>query len=183
MWQIDKLFFHKGYKCVVILADMGHRCGYVGVGPANPLYNIDLSKDIKSPELLQEIKSSKIGKRGIIDVFCWDGEKTRLSLLFDVHGGLTYSGSSNRYPTNQIDPLWWFGFDCAHAGDAKDWDALHRFIPKEKYQATKEVYDMFPRSSDMARSTNYVIDECKSLAEQIDCVSNILQQTRIQIEA
>lgn len=39
----------------------------------------------------------------------------------DVHGGLTYAEktlpTADREATADFDPVWWFGFDCAHAWD------------------------------------------------------------------
>lgn len=35
-----------------------------------------------------------------------------LYAVTDVHGGLTYASTWEDYPG-----IWWFGFDCAHAGD------------------------------------------------------------------
>ena len=57
--------------------------------------------------------------------------------IFNVHGGITFSG-----------PLqgdeWWFGFDCAHHGDATMY-------------TTHGIF----------RDLDFVINECESLATQI----------------
>jgi hypothetical protein len=68
---------------------------------------------------------------------------------FSVHGGITYwgGGSNSSYPIPSN--LWWFGFDCDHAGDAridKDDDLL--------------LYGI-------VRDLDYVVAECEKLAEQI----------------
>ena len=75
------------------------------------------------------------------DLYGKDAFDTKDESLWDisVHGGLTYSegGEINKYPVESID-TWWFGFDTAHYWDTKN--------PK---------------------STEYCINECKKLAEQL----------------
>lgn len=36
---LEKSFEYIGYKCVVLMTEMGHRCGYVGIPKGNSLYN------------------------------------------------------------------------------------------------------------------------------------------------
>lgn len=182
MFRTESVFFHKGYKCVVVFTSMGHRCGYVAVTPDHPLFGLSYSQDIKSPELLQELKSSTIGKKSIIDLFCWDGEETRLSLLVNVHGGITYSGLSHHstFPMNQFDKAWYFGFDCAHLGDGKDLYLASHYFGQNRMASRIEWENRFP-SYEPARSLQYVEDECKSMAEQLDCIKEVLMQTRTQI--
>jgi hypothetical protein len=181
-YRIESLFFHKNLKCVVTFSNGGYRCGYVGISPEHPLFGIAYNTDIKSPELLQELKESTQGKRNIIDIFCWDGEQTTPSMLFDVHGGITYSEKGNRYPCLQVDPIWWFGFDCAHYDDGKDWPTRARYfvpkIPDYVYEIERQYL-----TDEIVRTKEYVIQECRNLAEQLDCVGELLKQTRLQIGA
>lgn len=37
---LEKSFEFAGYTCVVLMTEMGHRCGYVGIPKDNRLYNI-----------------------------------------------------------------------------------------------------------------------------------------------
>lgn len=37
---LEKSFEYAGYKCVVLMTEMGHRCGCVGIQKDNRLYNI-----------------------------------------------------------------------------------------------------------------------------------------------
>lgn len=71
----------------------------------------------------------------------------------DVHGGLTYSSAA--FGADKDDPRdgdgWWFGFDCAHAGDGNIEDDPRWPRP-----------DRGP-----ARSQEYVEQECESLAAQL----------------
>lgn len=40
-YVVEKIFDYKGYKCAVVMQDMGHRCGYVGVPKGHELYGKD----------------------------------------------------------------------------------------------------------------------------------------------
>ena len=70
----------------------------------------------------------------------------------DVHGGLTYARTEE-------DGLLWYGYDCAHIGDARDvnlMDAEHKaFFTK--------LWD----DEGVVRSLDYCINECESLATQL----------------
>ena len=37
-YKVERDWHHEGLRCVVVLADLGHRCGYVGVPKSHPLY-------------------------------------------------------------------------------------------------------------------------------------------------
>ena len=156
---------HKSYLekmsfiAVVIMMSMGHRCGYVGIPTNHPLYGSSYSKHCKCIEkFLIPVRNSPIDKRGILPVFCWDGERTSPDIIFNVHGGITYSNGYNDYPIETKD-IWWFGYDCGHAGDAKDL----RFVKKE----IREIEEKFPIPGEI-RSLNYCISECESLAKQLN---------------
>ena len=79
-----------------------------------------------------------------------------------VHGGLTYARScGGDYPV-EADGVWWFGFDCAHYDDAKDWS-----IMDDKH---KEVYRTLPDLSfegSVVRDLSFCVAECESLARQL----------------
>lgn len=81
----------------------------------------------------------------------------------DVHGGLTYSGGGKTYPA-ESEKLWWFGYDCAHLGDARD--------PELMQGEYKKLYDKgllreLDFEGDMVRSLGYCVSECESLAKQL----------------
>lgn len=61
-----------------------------------------------------------------------------------VHGGITWSRGIS--PQAIETDSWWFGFDCAHAGD---------------------VTAYFSGPNDVYRTEEYVMAECKSLAKQL----------------
>jgi len=132
---------HEGLRCVGIMTSMGHRCGYVGVDDTHPLFGFKYTSTLPK-ELLpmwEKIKTKPAGKRCIIDIFCCDMKNPEVGILFDVHGGITYSGSSeDKYPVESDKKLLFFGFDCSHTDDQYD--------PK---------------------SQEYVEAECLSLAQQL----------------
>lgn len=87
----------------------------------------------------------------------------------DVHGGLTYSNNDKTYPTESND-LWWFGYDCAHLGDARD-PNLMRDEYKEIYN--KGILRNF-FEGETIKTLEYCINECESLSTQL---SNVKEQT------
>lgn len=70
----------------------------------------------------------------------------------DVHGGLTYAGNGVVDAGEDRD-LWWFGFDCAHAGDVS---------PGLGTPFTDGVY----------RDIEFVTSECETLARELQEVGN-----------
>lgn len=164
---IEREFEHAGYKCIVIFGAIGHRCGYVGIPKNHPLYGKDYSDYL-------EIKKSDVGDREVSGIFpllgaCMDeDERIRIEAYFQCHGGITYAGGGEHsdYPIES--DLWWFGFDCGHAGDKSDLDyAIQKFPGHIKeYQLRKIVESKYP-IDDVIRTEEYVADECKNLAEQL----------------
>lgn len=138
-YTVEKDYQYSGCRCVVIMTSMGHRCGYIGINKSHPLYGAHYSK---KSEILQSrlewLKNQEIGKRGIIPTFCWDGKSVSPEILFEVHGGITFSngGEKSEYPVESN--LWWFGFDCAHLDD-----------------------------NPVRCNTAYCVEECNSLAKQL----------------
>jgi hypothetical protein len=110
------------------------------------LFGVEYNEDAPVlREAWEKAKEEPIGKRGIIPLFCADGDKAQPELVFNVHGSLTYSKLGNGYPTKSDG--WWFGFDCGHADD------------KSRYC-----------NWGIMRTEEYVVAECESLAEQLAAV-------------
>ncbi len=101
-----------------------HRCGYVAIDKNHPLYGIKYDEEC---DLIKQVPS----------------------VIFNVHGGLTYSGSGRL----MNDDFWWFGFDCVHSGDAR----------------IDDIYDQnkFSGYGAIVRTREYVEKECESLAQQL----------------
>jgi len=88
-------------------------------------------------------------------------------LDFDVHGGITYGGSSKEYPIPSETERFWLGFDCAHYNDAKDMNLLRELASPESYQYQVKIDLEYPINDQVVRTTQYVEDELKSLGDQI----------------
>jgi len=97
--------------------------------------------------------SHRCGYVGLPPEHPWHGLDYSSDTLYhiEVHGGLTYAGSSPGYPAEH-DGLWWLGFDCAHSGDgiiAGGRGAL-------EYKHGNPI-----------RTEEYVVAECELLALQL----------------
>lgn len=143
-----------GLRAVCLLATGRHRCGYVEVPPGHPLHGVGYSEETS---VLVVDPNMPIGKRGPIlaltaGVGAADGKLRRSpDVAFDCHGGLTYAGGGKGYPVESDG--WWFGFDCAHAGDG--------FLDDSFF------------SDGPVRTEEYVVDECESLAAQIVAATGV----------
>lgn len=172
MYNVESDFVYKGYRCIGTFGDMGHRCGYVGLPKGHPLYRMQY--DDKLNITYNDIASNSIGKRSPIQIFSLIGsepeDKVSLSFYFDVHGGITYEGGGqdSKYPIES--DLWWLGFDCGHAGDGRDLDLVEQLWGddehiKSRLKIEREFQLNFP--DDVIRTKEYVVEECKSLVDQI----------------
>jgi hypothetical protein len=93
-----------GLPCLVNRGPSGAWCGYVGVPPSHPAYEVDYD-----------------------DVYELAGGYPDGYDRISVHGGLTYSRHCAHGPEEssichvpepgEPDNVWWLGFDCAHSGD------------------------------------------------------------------
>lgn len=151
-----------GLRAVVLMTSMGHRCGYVGVPAGHPLHGSSYSKP--SPALVPVDENTQIGKRSLFAVLASVMDVDRMQapeMVFDVHGGLTYSDNSSIYPAPS-DGLWWFGYDCGHHGDSPSDD----YIDEQRGRYPDKPY-MWPERDGVHRSLSYCAAECESLARQI----------------
>ncbi len=149
----DELFWTDeatGYRCRLWRNSRGgHLCGYVAVPESHPLHGISYSAVV--PESLRpfvdRVMEGPIGKRSAIDVFCLAGGMAmEVGMLFDTHGGITFS--------DEVDGEWRYGFDCAHANDLQP------------------GYEVRYRVGGIYRDVEYVKAECASLARQLKEMAN-----------
>ena len=107
---VEKTGTTHGFPFAVVITDLGHRCGYVGVPFSHPLHGCGCGTP---HELLRkdEVSDEPIGKREVIPLMCADAELPYLSpdVYFDVHGGLTYAAGREDYPVSEPKGYWWFG--------------------------------------------------------------------------
>ena len=127
-----------GYACLIKRNRLGALCGYVGVPAGHPWHG-----------------------KGYDEVRTADDEWP------DVHGGLTYSALCQEGPEGETichvpapgepEPLYWLGFDCAHAFDlAPGMDFHLRKSSGVSYADLGETY----------KTVAYVKAECAGLAAQ-----------------
>lgn len=149
-----------GLRAVVIMGTAGHRCGYVGVPKGHVLHGAAYSEPHPS---LTFPADEEVGNRGIIPLICSSGE-ARPDVVFNVHGGLTYSGGRDNYPA-ESDGLWWFGYDCGHVGDGKSDE--YKAAMREKFAGTDFNFMWNDCPGDVHRTLAYCVSECESLARQL----------------
>ena len=175
-FKVESDFEYNGMRCVVLFLSRGHRCGYVGIPKNHPLYGCDYSK--KSEYLSWfKLNGEPVGKRGILSIVgaAFDDDKNEFvtpELYFNVHGGITYAGGgvNSKYPIES--DLWWFGFDCAHAGDKKDVDALYKYdFVDENMERVLAIDREYFIPNEIVRTQEYVEQECRELADQLVKIS------------
>ena len=167
-YVVEKEFDYLGYKCVVTFNTMGFRCGYVGLPKEHCLFG-------KTYDDYLDIKKSDIEEKEISGVFPMlsllldEDERISIECYFNCLGGITYSngGRKSNYPINS--DLWWFGFDCAHAGDKADLNYAMQKFPnrQEEYRTRLLIENKYLIEDDVIRTEEYVAEECKKLAEQL----------------
>ena len=170
MFKVESDFIHRGYRCVTVFTDMGHRCGYVGVPEGHPLYEKDTESPLKVT--MKDIENQPLGNRGAWNIFRLPegrNDPVKLGVYFDVHGGITYSGDGRKtnYPVEENN-LWWIGFDCAHYGDCPDYETLEMLWPDDKtVQHRLEDKWVIVAEDSVVRTLEYAMQECKNLVDQI----------------
>lgn len=149
--------------------ELGVYNGYVGVPKSHPLYEVGYNEHCDC--LIAPSEKEPLGKRSILPFLFRSGDGTRqvVECVFDVHGGLTYGRASCEwegkiYPDNGYFPdHWWFGFDCAHAGDGRHpsyFERMRKLLPD-----CPSLWHEIP--GDRFRDLGYVTKECESLAAQM----------------
>jgi len=127
-----------GLPCLIVRGPHGALCGYVGVAPGHPLF-----------------------------------EQSGDDL--DAHGGITYGatcqeganeskGICHKPGAGEPDHVYWFGFDCAHAGD---------FCPKFDTNLGAPTGWGEPVTY---RDIPYVEGQCRDLARQLVAVTNGIRE-------
>jgi hypothetical protein len=119
--------------------------------------------------LLPPKPDTPIGKRGVFTLLgaALSGTIARSpEMVFDVHGGITFSGELKhellQEKLGKFDP-WWFGYDCAHAGDA----ASPEYYERMRQEHPTRPFMWEPVVGGVHRDLDYCINECESLASQI----------------
>lgn len=82
-----------------------------------------------------------------------------------VHGGLTYAGDGEKYPVE--DERSWIGFDCAHCGDAKDFELVKELNDEGTYNFLFGLEQRFDTGG-VVRTVEYVENELVELVKQLE---------------
>ena len=92
----------------------------------------------------------------------------------NVHGGLSYSDGDPDYPIES--KLWWFGFDCAHGYDKRDFETAEKLF-KDNPEALNILENIrqanFENDLGKLWTLEDVEEECKQLAEQLALVEKL----------
>lgn len=178
----DSLTFEaEGLPCAMRRGVYGVWCGYVGVGPEHPLFGLPYNHPLKLPPGWFAARKPFPGS-GSIDIMLHAlggkplEESCQISLALEVHGGVSFAG----VPEGASDAHWWFGFDCAHAGDYLPREnRVQTFIsemiesmPKEARETMRRIMNK-PR---VYRDQQYVVSECQSLAAQLIAIVKVIEQ-------
>lgn len=174
-------FMHGQFACVVARMEGGHLCGYVRVPDGHPLAGVGCMEQSAAlaPAALarHEMPRGKMSPMTLLaGALKGDDERNTPEFVFDVHGGLTYSGEcpcgwyvvSPRsgamvWPDNDG---WWFGFACAHAGDMS---------PERDNREAGAGWPYGRSYDDTYRTVYYVEHECRRLAEQLAVMSPMVE--------
>lgn len=142
----DELFWtdeKTGYECHFCRNHSGALCGYVRIPESHPLHGVNYGAEVSTSmkPLLNVVMDGPLGKRSPMQAFLAAGDITRIDILFDVHGGVTFSDT---FDTGG----YWYGFDCSHCYDLS---------PGYDNSWGDRQY----------RDVEYVKAECASLAKQL----------------
>jgi len=163
-YKVEKHWQAFNCECVVIMTEMGHRCGYVGIRENHPLYGVNYHEHSDFLEQWSEqLRKEEIGKRGILPVVCWDGETISPEAWFHVHGSITYCGGNDGYPI-ELPNVWWYGYDCGHCDDAPSIPDISN--PQVRAIEQRFLDDFGWRR--VVRTLEYCIEECENLAKQLN---------------
>ncbi len=85
----------------------------------------------------------------------------------DIHGGLTFAGDAYWEESNNH----WLGFDALHLGDAYAWEEGKELITtddeKIQVKSAQNILGKYPEPEAEIRDLNYIIEQCESLAKQL----------------
>lgn len=147
-------FFKEGdYICAVLRMPSGNLNGYVAIPSTHPLFEKNYSDhcDNLSPVVFN---GNYIGLLAMAFSETNNAEMTPINIYFNVHGGITFASSGLKgIEAGLFGNVWWFGFDTSHSGDLRPFQT--------------EIDRMFPIQTDEYRSMAYVIEQTKSLAQQL----------------
>ena len=117
---VEKSWYKNGYHCFVIFTRNGCRCGYIGIPKTHRLYK----KEYNKPQTFLRAKQNHKFNGNVFGLLNPNIDKKALSpdMYFSAHMGFTFSNfikEEQGYNTNN--EMWYFGFDCGHCDDGRDY--------------------------------------------------------------
>lgn len=127
VWSVERSSFawvdsRTKLQCAMIRHHLGHWCGYVAVPEGHPLHGKKYQEHIQLPMSYLNVamqRTTSIDDVGVMNMFITAMSENPavgedgyidLPLILPAHQGITYTEADEQ-------GRWWFGFDCAHAGD------------------------------------------------------------------
>lgn len=155
---IEKDWNYRNFKCLIIASkQMGHRCGYVGVTKDHFLYGVEYNQKLDElKKVWEQVKNNTVDMNANwMALILSDGSGISPDMIFEVHGGLTFTGTFKEYG----DEYWFLGWDCAHCDDAKDLDLIENKAMKDLYTWKQREGVVYKRCSIGKRETGRSIAE------------------------
>lgn len=150
-----------------------HRCEYVGIPQSHSLHEKEYNKHCEDLVFVfEEIKNLSLGKRSSIAVFAFKNNHVSPEIIFNIHGGITYSSNGSKDYSIKQKNTWWFEYDCNHTEDAKDLNVI-------KNKELKKIYARFNKNGEI-RTLDYCIEECNSLARQLKEVDILIKINKME---
>lgn len=188
--QLD--FVADGLSCAMRRGGYDAWCGYVGIGEDHPLFGLPTNHPLKLPRAWFEGRNARQGY-GPMDLMmhAMSGAESiedacPVSLAFEVHGGLNYA--DDHVPGRKPDRLWWFGFDCGHAGDylptkgetiGKLMEEMVDSMPPEVRGTMRKIVREHAARPRDYRDQQYVVSECQSLAAQLNAIVEVITKESV----
>jgi len=163
----DNLDFEAdGLRCVMRRNSFGIWCGYVGVGEDHPWFGLPSNTLIKpTPDMLE---NRSLDDMGVFNLFIASfsnkdpSDELEIASALRVHGGISFSDFMD-------DGLFYYGFDCGHAGDfAPEMQKHYETLPEHLRRS-------IPRG--VYRDQQFVVSECQQLAAQLVRIAQAFKAT------
>lgn len=176
----EAIFMSEGLNCMIARnPELKTYCGYVGIPKEHKFYGLSCDDTVLKTESTVIYPNDKI--LNMLYMLRKEPENVPLSLLFNVHGGLSYASNNNPLFRDVEDTLWWLGFDCGHSDDLAPFEL---FNDEELEPQTVKLLNLFktmqqklndslPESERIVRTYkdfNFVKNEIESLAKQLNTI-------------
>ena len=165
---VERNFECGKYHCLVVFTRNGVYNGYIGVPKGHFLYKQPYGK--RNERL--KFDKDKAFNNNVFGFFeeLLTGDKQREclapDLYFSAHCGFNYSGALPGYKEAKRG-YWYFGFDCGHCADGRDFEKAYKLGLLEEYEyfVLRDVYDYFDFGE--FRTADYVEENLRQVAAEM----------------